>query len=465
MSSSSSSGSESSVLDTFKVIGKHMDEDGIIEWTIQWDSDGDVEKVDDFQLESAEGWKAMADFEATHIPSSTDLETVLPGICEQSPYAACSTISGLIVEVWEREKTSSAFKGVSFDNARPSLFKAFASMDSRLLSELKSGNVQRRKYIDRNFRLMLYSLFIEQLTDEKGKRPAQYLFEFTDQYGRPPTNVEGNRLLQFARRYLTDQQFAYEVDLQSDPDVVLKRAAYSSGWNRVTDGEQQRQNIVLEFIRLSQEYLDDWGVDKMLQAWRELGYTHDTDARIIAHGNQRSTNYLMVLMESISSKCCNGTWTNRGHLIYNCISRLDGEWMEVALSAISGANMSSGHGMSHYPAGRSNASAWYPRYISVWDHWEASALPMIRQNVTAEHVQLLREEKDRQALRGEVELEKLSVKSAKMTAEAELLRLEVAMARLHVAVRTEVPPVQGAFAGDAEVADSQSDSDVDMGGQ
>lgn len=207
MSSIASAASTESC-DNYVVLGKTMDRDGQVMWKIRWDYDQTEAIINDFQTDDARGTVAVAIFEAAQHPDPTDLQTIFPDTAKQSPFAACETMSDLASEVWKHEQNSSVFKHFGFEEARTVMMKAFATMDPLLLAEIKAGNVQRRRYMDRDFRLMMCKMYSERLTDDQGKRPAHYLFEFTDECGLPPLKVDAKQLLVYAGQYLVDQNFA-----------------------------------------------------------------------------------------------------------------------------------------------------------------------------------------------------------------------------------------------------------------
>lgn len=236
---------------------------------------------------------------------------------------------------------------------------------------------------------------------------------------------------------------------------------YQQGWSRVTEGDQDRRDTVLEFIKVSQDYLDNWGVVRMLQAWRELGYTHNLEDRIKAHAGQVSSNYLMVLMESISTRYFNSKWVNRGQLIFDCFDRSHAPIMEVAFTAISGAKVTSGHGMSHHPAGLSVASNYKERSVSTWEVWEADALPMMGQNMAIEMSRLSDRERQAKMLEEDAELFVEALEQRKLQEEMDLYKPAVALASVHQEIRSIVPPRAGQYSAQQTVPDSDEEMSED----
>lgn len=434
---------------------KLMDEGGNLVWVVKWDG-GIVTKNDDSAMDNADD--AIEAFESTHAPS-LDKQTVFPDVVRQSPYAAaCNTYHELIAAVWETEQDSTVFDGLEYEDARATILLAFASMDRRLLKEMVMGNLQRRRYLDRDFRLMTDRLRDTQATDSNGKRPSIYDFSFTDEFGRQPTKARANEFLDHLRQYHQDQQFAYDTDLAFDASVALDHARYfgPEQYNRATQGSKRRREIVADFIELSQEYLDDWGVHVMLQAWREVGYAHDAEQRLTEHQNWQSSNYLMVLMELVSFKYFGGEWRNRGERVFDCFERNHARIMEVVFTAITGAKISSGHGMSHHPAGISVASTYYQRDVATWEHWQAIALQMVKYNLEIETADLKKNDADLKTLRMDIEAGEWIARKEKLAAEIALLEEEYEISTIHDAVWTDFPAQRGKYIG-AEIEDSDED--------
>lgn len=443
--------------------GKIMDEGGAVKWVCEWDN-GVKTKNDDADMDGCTGeldsqtgiWQngLVEEFEAQHDPSSKNVDTIFEEVFQQSPFASASeTNHELIVEVWRREKGSSAFKGYQFEDIRFFVCKAFAAMDPTLLSEIVGGNVQRRRYLNRNFRLMMDDLR-NQDTDINGKRPCIYLFEFTDEFGLPPTKDEAKELLRFARKYITDWDFAWKTDQQFDPLAALDWARYrDEDYNKITQGSVERKRIVLDFIDRSEEYLQKYGLEYMLQAWREVGYAHDVEMRLSQHMDWSSSNYLMILMESISFAYFGRKWCNRAEMIFSCFDRRHAPIMEVVFTAISGAKIDSGHGMSHHPAGKSTRSNLYPRGVETWEKWEAAAVDNVVENVAIESEKIKRWREGVAEGQANAERQELLNRREELQAQVAIMKMEAEISAAFEALMLEHPLKEVQY--NEEVAASQ----------
>lgn len=94
-----------------------MNTAGPLVWVVEWEA-GMTTKNSEDDIDDCED--STEELEASHTPSSTELETIhKPHIYEQSPYATYTSISELMIKVWENEKGSDAFKFYSFGIIRP----------------------------------------------------------------------------------------------------------------------------------------------------------------------------------------------------------------------------------------------------------------------------------------------------------------------------------------------------------
>lgn len=127
--------------------------------------------------------------------------------------------------------------------------------------------------MDAKFRSTLDSYQFGYLTTDKNIRPCHYVFEFTDEYGQPPTVAEARQILDLMEQYDGDYEFAMEIDEASRAE----KPNYRAGFRKHFKGHkgQPRKVLLQHFLPRARGYLDrhtgDEEEELMAQPFREVG--------------------------------------------------------------------------------------------------------------------------------------------------------------------------------------------------
>lgn len=313
---------------------------------------------------------------------------------------------------------------------REHILLILAAMPEPLLREIIGGSVQRRKFVDRSFRLLLESYERGfRAADKAGFRPSKYMLEYTDSHGRPPTVAEAHDILDLMQKYLNDWQYAVEID-QVDLVDVDQRIEYISGHRKraTADGT----GTILSFVNQSRDWLFRYNANRfsqeyMPQPFRLAGYTgypHNP-------GQDQQRTDTTSLLDSIAARSFNAKWRMRLQCIFHCFA--PGQAADIELLLASAASTPPGY--SWRPAGTSlNSANSIDRDVYAFFEEGEWKKGVIIQRTKAEE-QLLLERERRVA---EMKARKQELERQLKQEDLEILRLKVAELKVRIKIQDEI---------------------------
>ena len=261
-----------------------------------------------------------------------------------------------------------------------------SSMDIELLKSLIDGSLSRKAEIPAGH----VSNALLRIQDQNPSPPSIYQNCICDLMGMSPTPVQWervcNHMLEYVQGGTESNELAMMVDQLIYPTDEWPPQLAKRGLRRYTewrsyvenDGDQlpsiSHRRMVRYFVS---EMMDRISVD--LQSGRghiplaapviEIGFSINARYRLREHRRHEHSNYLMNLAEAMFKHLYPNTFRLQQLVIYACFRPSHPWFSEIILTQLGQGYTEGAGGFSHYPAGRSNGSAYYKTSRSEWQQF------------------------------------------------------------------------------------------------
>ncbi|KAK8167115.1 hypothetical protein IWX90DRAFT_478352 [Phyllosticta citrichinensis] len=192
-------------------------------------------------------------------------------------------------------------------------------------------------------------------------QPAIYAQYLCCNDGRGPRSEMLSAIMDKVEQYITDGEYAHDVDLQvgSPPMTTLIATRGPENMNRryLKTGETRDRRIprLREFVEAVRNRLpEDPNVRPRCLA--EYGFTNNFKKRLDLHARHEHSNFIMNLVDAICQKDFSAYGIHQ-YVVYSCWAPQQGWVAEILINRLGMGYTSSGYGFSYHPTGRSNASA------------------------------------------------------------------------------------------------------------
>lgn len=257
--------------------------------------------------------------------------------------------------------------------------KMFASMSPKLLIHLMLGDLHHLMHtdldLDANNRLLAFCYQQKSLpANQRTRLPCVYWQVILDDNHKSLTWRELDQLANDMQRYLTDDDFAFQVDGVRNPHrkpenqwtrrqseqgkrfyIATKDTATSGGAYVRDPNHVDKVNAFYKYMkqRVAKIPLNRRD-EESTPPLSEIGYSGTPHDRLPIHQNHQSgANRLLVLSEAIlqAKKTC---YTNNQHIIYVSWEPLQGVVSEPVFTVLARAYVETGSGCNTYEAGQNN---------------------------------------------------------------------------------------------------------------
>lgn len=265
-----------------------------------------------------------------------------------------------------------------------------ASMDSELLKSLIDGSLSRKAEIPAG----QVSNALQRIQDQKPSPPSIYQNCICDQMGVSPTPVQWERVCEHMLEYVQGgkesndlatvvDQLIYPTD-DWPPQLARRGLRRYTEWRSYIEGDGDRQpssahrDMVRYFVsemmnRIEDDLQSGRGYIPLAAPVIEMGFTINTHHRLREHRKHQQSNYLMNLAEAMFKHLYPGSFRLQQLVIYACYRPPQPWFSEIILTQLGQGYTDGGGGFSHYPAGRSNGSAYNKTSTSEWNQFEYEA--------------------------------------------------------------------------------------------
>ncbi|KAF2008637.1 hypothetical protein BU24DRAFT_468749 [Aaosphaeria arxii CBS 175.79] len=278
------------------------------------------------------------------------------------------------------------------------IWRILTSTNSSILESVLAGDIAKRWHSSPEVK---YALQRTRIQARSAKQPCIYMNVFTDNKGRCPSMKTYIQILDMMEMYAHDGVLDREqevkilrVDRQfGDPNRWQLRDV-KSGKRRYIDGNTKgRIAYIRIFIGKVRERiaaklgtsidqlkdiaaLEEAGLDLSARfdpAFTEVGYTSQSEDRLKAHREYRSSNYMMNLFEAICHSMGHVEFAIHNFVVYLIWQLEQAAVAEMVFTCLANATIQNGKGFSFYPSGLSVNSA-YEISHSKWESLTAHML-------------------------------------------------------------------------------------------
>lgn len=328
------------------------------------------------------------------------------------------------------------------------------SMNTELMKSLIDGSLSRKAEITTGE----VSIALQRILDQKPLPPSIYQNCICDAMGISPTPLQWERvctlMLEYVRGGNESDDLAILVDQLVRPTEEWPPHLAKRGLRRYTewrsfivdDGDtapsRRHRDMVRRFVsemlkRIEGDLQNGKGNIPLAAPVIEIGFSIKYVCRLREHRRHEQSNYLMNLAEAMFKHAYHDTFRLQQLVIYACYRPSQPWFSEIILTQLGQGYTEGAGGFSHYPAGRSNGSAYNKTSRGQWNQFEHETarsghldreLKKPHANNQREYVES-REDPEDSGLTTEVEfLDRLSTALGSLTrcfeAEAELAKEE-----------------------------------------
>ena len=270
------------------------------------------------------------------------------------------------------------------------IISILASMDNELLKSLIDGSLSRKAEIP----AFDVSNALQRMRDQKPYPPSIYQNCICDRMGISPTPIQWERvcnsMLEYIRGGDDSNDLAFKVDQLIYPTDQWPTHLARLGLRRYTewrsfiedDGDRRlssrHRGMVRHFvsemmIRIKVDLSSGKGNIPLAAPVIEIGFSINPLHRLREHRQHQQSNYLMNLAEAMFKHVYPGTFRLQQLVIYACYGPSHPWFSEIILTQLGQGYTEGAGGFSHYPAGRSNGSAYQKTSRGEWDKFEYEA--------------------------------------------------------------------------------------------
>lgn len=265
-----------------------------------------------------------------------------------------------------------------------------ASMDHELLKSLIDGSLPRKAEIPAG----QVSNALQRIQDQKPSPPSIYQNCICDQMGISPTPVQWELVCGHMLEYVQGGKESNELAMVVDqliyptddwpPQLARRGLRRYTEWRSYIEGDGDRQpsfahrGMVRYFVsemmsRIKDDLQGGRGHIPLASPVIEIGFSINTNYRLREHRKHQQSNYLMNLAEAMFKHLYPGSFRLQQLVIYACYRPSHPWFSEIILTQLGQGYTDGAGGFSHYPAGRSNGSAYNKTSKSEWDQFEYEA--------------------------------------------------------------------------------------------
>ena len=265
-----------------------------------------------------------------------------------------------------------------------------ASMDNELLKSLIDGSLSRKAEMHAGD----VSNALQRMWDQNPSPPSIYQNCICDHMGISPTPVQWqnvcNSMLEYVQGGKESNDLATIVDQLIYPTDKWPPYLAKKGLRRYTewrsyiedDGDRapsdRHRSMVRHFVsemmnRIKGELESGRGHTPLAAPVTEIGFSINARYRLREHRQHQQSNYLMNLAEAMFKHLYPGSFRLQQLVIYACYRPSHPWFSEIVLTQLGQGYTEGAGGFSHYPAGRSNGSAYHKTSKGQWDQFELEA--------------------------------------------------------------------------------------------
>lgn len=270
------------------------------------------------------------------------------------------------------------------------LISILAAMNLEVIKALIDGSLPRKAEISNTE----VSNALERLKDQRPVPPAIYMNTICDPTGISPTPRQWLEVYIFMFKYVSpgkeSDDLAAIVDQLIHPEERWPVTLAKKGLRRYTewrtfvemDGDhhpnQLRRRMVQYFasemqVRVGNEIAEGRGHIPLAAPVTEIGFSINWQKRLREHRHHQNSNYLMNLAEALFRYLYPESFRLQQLVIYTCYTPSQCWFSEVILTQLGQGYTDAAAGFSHYPAGRSNGSAYKQTAKQDWNRFEHGA--------------------------------------------------------------------------------------------
>lgn len=270
------------------------------------------------------------------------------------------------------------------------IVEMLASMDIDLLTAIIEGQVSRKAEIP--FQEVYQAL--EKINQCQPIQPGTYMNSICDAMGISPTPRQWhevcNLMLQYIQKDHEHDSMAAELDQLVSPSTRWHKGLANRGLRRYTEWKSFLDNddiypcnphreMIAYFvdqmkIRLKEDTRLRGSDTPLIAAVVEIGFGIDPKRRLRDHRRHRNSNYIMNLAQATFEYAFPGMFRLHQKVIYACWRQSHPWFSEILLTQIGQGYTEGAAGFSHYPAGRSNGTAYRKTSGEEWTKFTSAAL-------------------------------------------------------------------------------------------
>ena len=327
------------------------------------------------------------------------------------------------------------------------------SMDDELLKGLIDGSLSRKAEIPAG----RVSNALQRIRDQSPSPPSIYQNCICDRMGISPTPVQWETVCSCMSEYvrggkesdelaMTVDQLIYPTD-KWPPSLAKEGLRRYTEWRSYMKDNGNRKpstphrDMVGHFVkemttRIKDDLQSGRGHIPLAAPVIEIGFTINTGRRLREHRTHLHSNYLMNLAEAMFKHLYPSTFRLQQLVIYACWSPSQPWFSEIILTQLGQGYTDCAGGFSHYPAGRSNGSAYTKTSLSKWDRfgYEARRSGLLEREIKQieDRIEREREESRRESERRnaafEAELNYLNILGETLDALTDWVKAETTLA-------------------------------------
>ena len=270
------------------------------------------------------------------------------------------------------------------------VIEVLASMDTEVLTAIIDGQLPRKAEIP----FQGVSQALRRLDERQRTQPVTYMNSIVDAKGISPTPRQWQIVCDLMQQYIQPgneyDPLAAEIDQLICPSTKWPEVLAQDGLRRYTEWRSwveahdkhpcyPRRNNIDYFVdqmrvRLETETRLRGSNTPLIAPVVEIGFTIDSKRRLRDHRRHRNSNYIMNLAQATFEYAYPGMFRLQQRIIYACWRSLHPWFSEIYLTQIGQGYTQGAGGFSHYPAGRSNGSAYRETSDEDWIKYRNEAL-------------------------------------------------------------------------------------------